>query len=65
MPQPTKRAEVGESASSVGVRSNLRITSAACAEAWSTGLVIVRREELRKVRCWPKQMSQRNLSWDW
>ena len=54
MPPPTTRTEVGESATSVRVRSTLRINSVACAEAWSTGLAIVRSEELRKVRCWPK-----------
>ena len=42
MPPPTRRAEVGESATSVGVRSTLRINTVACAEAWSTGLAIVR-----------------------
>ena len=33
MPPPTKNAEVGESATSVGVRSTLRINTVACAEA--------------------------------
>ena len=54
MPLPTRRAEVGESATFVGVRRTLRITNVACAEAWSTGLAIVRSKELRSVRCWPK-----------
>ena len=53
MPPPTRRAEVEESATSVGVRSTV-----ACAEAWSTGLAIARSEKLRRGRCWPKQVCQ-------
>ena len=51
MPPSTRRAEVGKSASSVGVRSTLRASTVACAEVLSTGLVIVSSEELRRVRC--------------
>ena len=51
---PTRRAEVGEGATSEGVKSTLRVNTVACAEAWSTGLSIRRSEELRRVRCWPK-----------
>ena len=54
MPAPTRRAEVGESATSVGVGSTLRINTVACAEAWSIGLAIVGSEELSRVRWWPK-----------
>ena len=46
---PTRRGDVGKSATSVGVRSTLRINTVACAEAWSTGFAIVRSEELRRV----------------
>ena len=65
MPPLTRRAEVGVSATSVGVRSTLRINTVASAEAWSTRLAIVRSEELRRVRCWPKYICQRILRWDW
>ena len=41
-------------ATSVGARSSLHTNAVACAEAWSTKLAIVRSEELRRVRCWPK-----------
>ena len=54
MPPPTKRAEVAAGATSVEVRSTLRTSAGACAEALSTGLAVVRSEELRRVRCWPK-----------
>ena len=47
MPLPTK-AEVEASATSVGARSTLRIMTVAYAEAWRTGLAIVRSEELRQ-----------------
>ena len=43
-----------ESATSVGMRSTLRIYTVAYAEAWSTGLAIVSSGELRRVGCWPK-----------
>ena len=43
------------SATSVGVKSILRINTKACAEAWKTGLAIVRRVELRRVRYWPNK----------
>ena len=52
VPPPTRRAEVGASATSVGVRNTLRISTVACAEVLSTGLAIVRSEELRRARCW-------------
>ena len=54
MPPPTRRAKEGENATSMGVRSTLHINTVACAQAWSTGLAIVKSEELRRVRCWPK-----------
>ena len=54
MPPPIRRVEVRASTTSVGVRNTLRINNAACAEAWSTRLAIVRSEELRRVRCWSK-----------
>ena len=60
-----KKSGDRESATSVRVKSTLRINAVACAEVWSTGLVTVRSEELRRVRCWPKQMCQRMLRWDW
>ena len=50
MPTPTRRAEVGASSTSVEVRSTLCINTVACAEALSTGLVIVRSEEPRRVQ---------------
>ena len=65
MPPPTRRAEVGASATSVGMRSTLRINTVACAEACSIGLVIGRSEEPRRVQCWPKQMCQQILRWEW
>ena len=43
----TRRAEVGGSATSVGVRSISRINTVACAEAWTTGLAIVTSKELK------------------
>ena len=46
MPPPTRRAEVGASATSVEVRNALRINTMACAEARSTVLAIVSSEEL-------------------
>ena len=46
---PTRRAEGGESSTFVEVRSTLRINAVACTEAWSTGLAIVKSEELRRV----------------
>ena len=54
MPTPTRRAEVGASATSVEVKSTSCIITVACAEALSTGLVIVKSEELRRVRCCQK-----------
>ena len=54
MPPPTRRAEVGESAASVEERIILRLNTVTCANAWSTGLAIVRSGELRRLRCWPK-----------
>ena len=48
---PTRRAEVGESATSMGVRSTLCEKTVACAEAWSTGLAVLKSEELRRVQC--------------
>ena len=50
-PPPIRRAEVGASATSAGVRSTLRTNTVACAEVLITGLAIVRSEELRRVRC--------------
>ena len=41
-----------------GVKSILRINIVVCAEAWSTILAIVRSEELRRVRYWPKWLCQ-------
>ena len=38
-------------ATSVGVRSTLRVITVACAETWSTELISVRSEELRRGRC--------------
>ena len=52
IPQPTKRAEVGARATSAGVKNTLRISPVACAKSFSTGLTIVRSEELKKARCW-------------
>ena len=46
MPSPTRRAEIGAS-TSVGVRSTLRLHTAG---AWSTGLTVVRSEELMLVK---------------
>ena len=46
MPPPTRRSEIGASATSVGVRSTLRTYTVACVEAWRTGLAKVRSEEL-------------------
>ena len=54
MPPPTKRADVGASATSVGMRSTLRTSTMAYAEVLSSELATVKSEELRKVRCWPK-----------
>ena len=54
MPPPTRRAEVGASATSAGVRGTLRTSTVACAEVLSTGLANVRSEELRRARCWQK-----------
>ena len=54
MPPPTRRVEVGGSATSVGVRNTLRINTVACTEAWSTVLAMMKSGELRRVRCWPK-----------
>ena len=54
MPPSTRRADVGISATSVGVRSTSRINTVASVEAWSTELAILRSKELRKVGCWPK-----------
>ena len=52
MPPPTRRAEIGASATFVEVRSTLRTKTVAYAEAWSNGVAIVGGKELRRVRCW-------------
>ena len=49
MPPPTRRAGVGASATSVGVRSTSYIITGAFAETWSTGLAIVKSEEIIRV----------------
>ena len=51
---PIRRAEVGASATSAGVRSTLRTSTGICAKVLSTGLTIVRSEELRRARYWQK-----------
>ena len=54
MPPPTKRVEVGASATSVGVRSISRINIVACVDVLRTRLTILRSEELKMVRRWQK-----------
>ena len=65
MAPPTRRAEVGESATSVGVRSTLRINTVACAETWSIGLAIMRSEELKRVRMLAKINVSANTEVGW
>ena len=48
MPPPTKRAKVGASGTSAGVRRILRTSTITYEEVLSTGLAIVRSEKLRK-----------------
>ena len=49
IPPLTSRAEVEASAASTGVESTLRTCTVACARVLTTGLAIVRSEELKRV----------------
>ena len=51
MHSPTKKAEIGACATSAEMRNTLHTSAVACAEVLSTGLTIVRSEELRRSRC--------------
>ena len=64
IPPSTRSAEVGASATSVGVRSILHTSTVACAETLSTRFAIVRSEELRRAGCWQKRLCRQILRWD-
>ena len=63
MPPPTRRAEVEESVTPLGVRNTLRLNTVACAEAWRTGFAIVRIEELGRVRGGTGSSNDGSSSW--
>ena len=50
VPPPPRRADVGESSASAGMRSILLTSTMVCARVLNTRLAIVRSEELRRTR---------------